>query len=129
MNLTLGQVTVPSEGLESGLYMPLYLVLVLYVILFVAGRVFEGRDDPRAETVLDAGFALLCLAAVYVAVLLVYAFTSEFDLIVDMVEIMAIMIGFFALLVVALMGIELLFGLGGRRRRRGVEVPPPDKTD
>jgi hypothetical protein len=129
VSITLGQVAVPSEGLDSGLYMPLYLVLVLYVILFVAGRVFQGRDDPRAEAVLDAGFALVCLAAVYVAVLLIYAFASEFDLIVDMVEITAIMVGFFALLVVALMGIELLFGLGGRRRRKGAEVPPPDKTD
>ena len=84
--------------------------------LFVAGRVLDGREDPRADTVLDAGFALLCLAAVYVAVLVVYACPSEFDLIVDMVEIMAVMIGFFALLVVVLLGVELLVGLPGRRR-------------
>ena len=129
MNLPLAQVAVPSEGLDSGLYMPLYLVLILYVALFVAGRVFEGRDDPRADTVLDAGFALICLAAVYVAVLLVYAFSAEFDLIADMVEVMAIMIGFFALLVVGLLGIELLVGLPGRSRRKGVEVPPPSSDE
>ena len=121
----IAQVKTPSEGLESALYQPLYLVLILYVVLFVLGRVLDGRDDPRAETVLDAGFALMCLAAVYVAVLAVYAFTSEFDLIADMVEIMAVMIGFFAILVVVLLGVELLVGLGGRRRRKGVEVPPP----
>jgi len=129
VNLPLAQVAVPSEGLDSGLYMPLYLVLILYVALFVAGRVFEGRDDPRADTVLDAGFALICLAAVYVAVLLVYAFSAEFDLIADMVEVMAIMIGFFALLVVGLLGIELLVGLPGRSRRKGVEVPPPSSDE
>jgi len=128
VNIPLAQVTVPSEGLDSGLYMPLYLVLVLYVVLFVAGRVFEGREDPRAETVLDAGFALICLAAVYVAVLLVYAFSAEFDLIADMVEIMAIMIGFFALLVVGLLGIELLVGLPGRKRRKPVAPPPASES-
>jgi len=125
VTLPLGQVEIPSEGLESGLYMPLYLLLVLYVILFVAGRVLDGRGDDRADKVQDAGFALMLLGAVYVAVLAVYAFASEFELIVDMVEIMAIMIGFFALLIVALLGIELLVGLAGRRRREGVEVPPP----
>ena len=107
MTLPLGQVEVPSEGLESGLYMPLYLLLVLYVILFVAGRVLDGRGDDRADKVQDAGFALMLLGAVYVAVLAVYAFASEFELIV------------------ALLGIELLVGLAGRRRREGVEVPPP----
>jgi hypothetical protein len=123
----LAQVVTPSEGLESGLYQPLYVVLVLYVILFVLGRVFEGREDPRTETVLDAGFALLCLAAVYVAVLAVYAVSSEFDLIVDMAEIMAVMIGFFALLVVFLLGVELLVGLPGRKRRK--PVPPPASSE
>ena len=123
MSFPLGQVAVPSEGLDSGLYMPLYLVMILYVVLFVAGRVFDGRDDPRADTVLDAGFALMCLAAVYVAVLLVYAFSAEFDLIADMVEVMAIMIGFFALLVVGLLGIELLVGLAGRESAQGRRGP------
>ena len=47
------QVKTPSEGLEAGLYQPLYLVLVIYVVLFVLGRVLEGRDDPRTDTVLD----------------------------------------------------------------------------
>ena len=128
MNALLAQIVTPSEGLDSALYQPLYLVMILYVVLFVLGRVFEGRDDPRADTVLDAGFALLCLAAVYVAVLAIYAVAAEFDLIVDMVEIMAIMIGFFALLVVALLGIELLIGLAGRGRRKRAAVPPPQQT-
>ena len=59
MNALLAQIVTPSEGLDSALYQPLYLVMILYVVLFVLGRVFEGRDDPRADTVLDAGFALL----------------------------------------------------------------------
>ena len=125
MSALLAQIVTPAEGLESGLYQPLYLVLVLYVVLFVLGRVLDGREDSRADTVMDAGFALLCLAAVYVAVLAVYALSSQFDLIVDMVEIMAVMIGFFALLVVFLLGVELLVGLPGRRRRKPVAPPPP----
>jgi hypothetical protein len=124
VNALLAQIATPAEGLDSALYQPLYLVMILYVALFVLGRVLEGRDDPRADTVLDAGFALLCLAAVYVAVLVVYAVAAEFDLIVDMAEIMGIMVGFFALLVVALLGVELLVGLRGRGKRKPV-VPPP----
>jgi len=129
MSTLIAQVKTPSEGLDAALYQPLYLVLVIYVALFVLGRVLDGRDDPRTDAVLDAGFALLCLAAVYVAVLAVYAFTSEFDLIADMVEIMAVMIGFFAILVVVLLGVELLLSVFGRGRRKGAEVPPPEKTD
>jgi len=119
------QVSVPSEGLESALYQPLYLVLILYVGLFVAGRVLEGREDDRAETVQDAGFILLLLAAVYVLILLIMAVFSEFDLIADMVQIMAIVIGFFAVLVTVLLGIELLVGLPGRHRKRRHAEPPP----
>lgn len=125
----LAQVSVPSEGLDPGLLRPLYLLAILYVIMFVAGRVLEGREDDRAESVMDASFALLLLAAVYVVVLLVMAVFSEFDLLADMVQIMAIVIAFFTLLVTALLGVELLVGLGGRRRRRGAAVPPPAEND
>jgi polyferredoxin len=117
-------VVTPTEGLDSGLYGPLYLVLILYVALFMAGRVLEGRDDARAEPVQDAGFALLLLAAVYVFVLAVMAFASEIDLLVDLLQIMAIVIGFFAVLVLVLLAIELLFGVLGRSRR--TPVAPTD---
>jgi hypothetical protein len=129
VNATLAQVVQPAEGLDSGLYQPLYLVLILYVVLFVAARVLDGRGDDRSETVQDAAFALLCLVGVYVAILLVYALSAEFDLIVDMVQIMAIMIGFFALLVVFLLGVELLVGLRGRHRRKGVATPTEVQDD
>ena len=122
----IAQVSVPSEGLESSLYQPLYLVLIIYAALFVAGRVLDGREDHRADTVQDAGFAVLLLAAVYVVILLIMSVFSEFDLIADMVQIMAIVIGFFAVLVTVLLGIELLVGLPGRRKRRHAEPPPAD---
>ena len=126
MNDLIAQVAIPSEGLESSLYQPLYLVAIIYVGLFVAGRVLDGREDDRAETVQDAGFAVMLLAAVYVLILAIMAVFSEFDLIADMVQIMAIMIGFFAVLVTVLLGLELLVGLAGRGRRKGAAVPPPD---
>lgn len=125
MSALIAQVSVPSEGLSSGLYMPLYLVGILYVALFVAGRVLDGREDDRAEPVQDAGFALMLLAGVYVVVLLIMALFSEFELIADLVQIIAIVIGFFAVLVVVLLGIELLVGLGGRARKREHAAPPP----
>jgi len=126
VNDLIAQVAIPSEGLESSLYQPLYLVAIIYVGLFVAGRVLDGREDDRAETVQDAGFAVMLLAAVYVLILAIMAVFSEFDLIADMVQIMAIMIGFFAVLVTVLLGLELLVGLAGRGRRKGAAVPPPD---
>ena len=129
MSALIAQVVTPTEGLESSLFLPLYLVAVLYVALFVTGRVLDGREDPRAATVEDAGFALLLLAAGYVVVLLVMSVFSQFDLIVDMLEIMAIIVAFFALLVGVLLALELLIGLTGRTRKRERAVPPPASSD
>jgi hypothetical protein len=121
----IAQISQPSEGLDAGLYMPLYLVVILYVVLFVAGRVLAGREDERADTVQDGAFALMLLAGAYVAALLFMAVFSEFDLIADLFQIMAIVIAFFVLLVVALLGLELLVGLTGRTRKREHAAPPP----
>ena len=129
MSALFAQVSIPSEGLDSGLYMPLWLVLVLYIVLFVAGRVLDGREDDRSETVQDAGFALLLLAGVYVAILAVYAIFSEFALIADAVEIMAIIIAFMGVLVTFLLLVELAFAAAGKGRRRGATVPTADGDD
>ncbi len=59
----LAQFSTPSEGLSSSYYSPLILAGLLYLVLFVAARVLEGRGDPRAETVEDAGFVVMLLAA------------------------------------------------------------------
>ena len=129
MTTFLAQVVVPDEGLDSALYLPLYVLLLLYLVMFLLGRFFEGREDARADSVEDAGFALLLLSGVYVLILLAMAVAQQFDLVADMVEIIAIMVGFFALLVTVLLGVEKLVALAGRGRRRGAEVPPPEKTD
>lgn len=114
--MILAQAT-PSEGLSSTYFTPLILAAVVYVALFVAGRVLSGRDDERAETVEDIGFALMLLSGVYVAILLVVALASEVDLIWDLVRIMFVVVVFFGALILVLL---LVFerGIGGLSRLR-----------
>ena len=118
--MTLAQFETHSEGLSSGYYTPLILAGVVYAALFVAARALEGRDDSRSETAEDAGFAVMLLSGVYVAILLVVAVSSEMDLVWDLVRILVIVVVFFAALVLLLL---LVFerGIGGisRVRRRG----------
>ncbi len=120
--MNLAQFTTPPEGLSSGYFTPLILAAVVYACLFVAARVFDGRDDPREETMLDFGFLVILLSGVYVAILGVVAITSESDLVWDLVRIIVIVAVFFLVLVLLLL---LVFerGIGGisraRARRRG----------
>jgi hypothetical protein len=116
----LAQFETPSEGLSSGYFTPLILAGVVYAGLFVAARVLEGREDERSETAEDAGFVVMLLSGVYVAILLVVAVASEMDLVWDLVRILVIVVVFFAVLVLLLL---LVFerAIGGitRARRRG----------
>jgi lysylphosphatidylglycerol synthetase-like protein (DUF2156 family) len=118
--VTLAQFSTPSEGLATSYFLPLILAALLYAVLFVAARVLNGRGDPRADTAEDAGFALIVLSGVYVAILAVVALASEIDLIWDMVRILAIIVVFFAALILLLL-VVFERGIGGisRLRRRG----------
>ena len=99
----LGQFVTPPEGLSSGYFSPLILAGLVYAGLFVAARVFEGRDDPRWETMEDLGFGVILLAGVYVAILAVVAVVSEFDLVWDMLRIILVVVLFFLVLVLILL--------------------------
>jgi len=104
----------PDQGLATGLFTPLAVVVIIYVLLLLAGQVLKGR---RGSVALDASFGVMLFGALYVVVLLLYALVSKFALISDMVIIMAILFGFFGLLLVALLGLFDL-GVGGISRAR-----------
>jgi len=116
----IAQVEIPGEGLSSGYFSPLILAGLLYAGLFVAARVFDGRNDPRWETMEDLGFGVILLSGLYVAILAVVAVVSEFDLVWDMLRILVIVGLFFLaliliLLVVFELAVRVFTGSGGRR--------------
>ena len=122
MSALVAQVANPAEGISSGTFAPLIFGTVIYVILYVGGSVLENRGDPRGATVGDIAFVVLGLLGVYTVVLLITVLASEFNLVVDMIKILAIVLIFFAILVVVLFGIGLLVGVIGRQLRREKRV-------
>ena len=107
----------PDEGVSGPYYLPLVIAGAAYVVLLLAAQVLRRRDNSEGAAKLeDLAFGLSLVAAAYVIVLVIVALTSEFDLVWDMVRIIAIVIAFFALLVVLCL---LLFEMGvGRLARR-----------
>lgn len=121
MTALIAQVQTPSDGISSGMFTPLVFGTIIYVVLLLAATVLENRDDARGETLGNVSFVVLLLLGVYTAVLLISALAQQFELIVDMLEIMAIVVAFFAVIILVLFGLSLLFGLIGRlvgRRKR-----------
>lgn len=118
MTALIAQVANPAAGLSTGLYVPLLIGTILYVLLLVAATVLENRDDRRARTLGDLAFVVLLLLGIYTVVLLIAALASEFKLILDMLQIVAIVVVFFALIVVLLFGVTQLLGLLGRTMKR-----------
>jgi hypothetical protein len=119
---SIAQVASPADGLSTGLFMPLVLGTVVYVLVLIASTVLEGRGDARGRVLGDVAFVILLLLGVYTAILLIMALASEFNLIVDMIQIIGIVVVFFALILVALFGVSLLFGVLGRAMKRKKRV-------
>jgi tellurite resistance protein TehA-like permease len=133
--MILAQFATPPEELSVPLW-PLVLLAVLYAVCFVAARVVSGRGDSgTADTIDTIAFGLMLLAGLYTVILAVYALSERSDQLGDAVEIMLIVFGFFALLLVFMLLLELLIGVVGRarqaRRTRGVAGPSqdPPRTD
>ncbi len=116
----------PTEELSVPLF-PLVLLGVAYVILFVVARVLAGRADERGADGLDrAAFVVMLVAAVYTLGIAIYAVAMRAELIWDLIKIMLIVFGFFALLLLVLLLWEMAIGAIGRarhgRRRRTAAV-------
>ena len=81
----------------------------------------SGRGNQAgAERLRDIGFLVILLAGAWVVVLLVLSLVSEFEEIWDMITIVLVIVVFFALLLLALFGLSLLFGGSARARAAGV---------
>jgi hypothetical protein len=107
----------PETGLDTVLWQPVVFAALIYAVLYVIGNVLEGRGDPRAETVRDLGFGLILLSGAYTVVLLLMALIQKPNLVGDMLLIIAIIVAFFALLVLLLYAVfELLPRLRGGER-------------
>jgi hypothetical protein len=122
MSALLAQAATPSEGISSSMFVPLIWGTVIYVLLFVGGSLLEGRGDRRGATVGDVAFVVLGLLGVYTLVLLITVLASEYELLIDMLKVLAIVVAFFAILLVILFGLATLFGVIGRALRREKRV-------
>lgn len=103
------------------LFVPLIVAAVVFATLSVVAAVASGRgNEAGAERLRNVGFLVILLGGAWIVVLLVMSLVSEFAEIWDMITIVLVIVVFFALLLLALFGLSLLFGRvgGGSRRRR-----------
>jgi cation transport ATPase len=108
----------PETGLDTVLWQPVVFAALIYAVLYVIGNVLDGRNDPRGEMVHDLGFGLILLTGAYTVVLTIMALIQRPSLVGDMLLIIAIIVAFFALLVLLLYAVfELLLPRlrGGQR--------------
>jgi hypothetical protein len=114
----IAQIDIPSEGLSTSYYQPLLLLFLLSLVLLIAARVLEGRGDGRAETVHDLAFVVELLIAGYLVILAIVALASEIELVGDMITIIAVIVAFFAALVLLLLVVFELAIRGITRTRK-----------
>ena len=90
-----------ATNLPSALYTPLVVVLAIYVILvLIAGRARGKEDTAQAERFDTFAFAVLLVAALYTIVLVISAIFAYPSRSTDMVTIILVICGFFALLLI-----------------------------
>jgi len=91
-----------AENLPSSMYTPLVVLLIVYVALgLVAARARAHEDTDRGERFDTFAFAVLIVAALYTIVLVITAVFAYPSRSTDMVTILLVISGFFALLLFA----------------------------
>ena len=116
-----------ATNLPSGLYTPLVVVLAIYVVLvLIAGRARGKEDTAQAERFDTFAFAVLLVAALYTIVLVISAAFSYPSRSTDMVTILVVICGFFALLLFAFF--VIVEWIPGRLSRRE-ERPPAEGAE
>jgi Kef-type K+ transport system membrane component KefB len=116
-----------AENLPSSMYTPLVVLLVAYAALsLLAGRALSREDTDRAERFGTIAFAVLLVAALYTIVLVISAVFAYPSRSTDMVTIVLVMCGFFALLLFVFF--LLAEWIPGRLRRRE-ERPPAEGAE
>ena len=91
-----------AENLSSSLYTPLVVLLAAYAALaLLAGRARGNEDTAGADRWETYGFGVLIVAALYTIVLVIAAAFNYPSRSTDMVTIILVICGFFALLLFA----------------------------
>ena len=116
-----------AENLPSSMYTPLVVLLAAYVVLIlIAGRARGNEDKGRTERFDTYAFAVLLVAALYTIVLVISAAFSYPSRSTDMVTILLVICGFFALLLfVFFVIVEWIPGRLSRREER----PPAEGAE
>ena len=105
--------------MSMGLYFPLLIVGVVYAGLTIyAGMVANRGDDERSERLRDLAFGAALAGAAYTAILLVLAAIDTPSRFMDAITIIAVMCGFFGLLLLLLYLIAEALGRVTRRPGR-----------
>jgi hypothetical protein len=113
--------------LSWSLYFPLILIAVAYAIVSATAGVMGGRgNEAGAERARDVGFLIVLVGAAWVVILTVLALISEPDDIGDMLTITLVIVVFFAILLLVLFALSLLFGRLGRSTSRRQRVTTDD---
>jgi len=116
-----------AENLPSSMYTPLVVLLAAYAALsLLAGRALSHEDTDRAERFSTIAFAVLLVAALYTIVLVISAVFAYPSRSTDMVTIVLVIRGFFALLLFVFFLIAEW--LPGKLSRRG-ERPPAEGAE
>ncbi len=109
---------IAAENLPSGLYTPLAVLLVVYaVLILLENRARANEDTEGADRWAMWAFGVLMVAALYTIVLVIAAVFNYPSRSTDMVTIVLVVCGFFALLLFAFFLIAELLPAALRRGR------------
>jgi len=104
------------------LFLPLILGGIAYGTISVVAGVMSSRgNEARAERARDDGFLLMLAIGAWIVILVLVALINKPNSVGDMLTIMAVVVAFFAILLLVFFGVSLLIGAAGRlmsRRRR-----------
>ena len=114
---------IAAENLPSALYTPLVVLLVAYAALtLLAGRARGKEDMDGADRWAMYAFVVLLVAALYTIVLVIAAVFNYPSRSTDMVTVVIVICGFFALLLFAFFLITEVLPAALRRGRRSASV-------
>jgi len=92
---------IAAENLPSSLYTPLVVLLAIYVaLILLASRARAHEDTERTDRWETFAFGVLLIAALYTIVLVISAIFAYPSRSTDMVTIILVICGFFALLLI-----------------------------
>jgi hypothetical protein len=109
------------------LWLPLILAAAAYAVLNATAGTLAGRgDEQRAEQLRNMAFLVSLLAAAWVVVLLLLVAVDMPNRIGDMLLVIGVIVGWFAILLLVFFGLSQGFGAIGRRFSRRSRSPSRD---